>query len=100
MRCLLRWTSAAGLWLAFANGIASSHPPDITLLAFEWREPYAFGWIVPDTLPTVTANSLVARLAADAAANTIQEARADASTIFTEGWLWNDEADAAAELVW
>jgi hypothetical protein len=99
MGVILRLTGAAALCLTLASTVHATPPREITLFAFEWREPFAFGWFVPDAMPTVTPNSLVAALAADAAANTSNSTRVDASSIITEGWLWSDD-DVAAELVW
>ncbi len=100
MRAILRSTGAVALLLTLASSVVATSPPEITLLAFEWREPFAFGLFLPSSMPTVTANSLVVALAADAAASTTQDARVDASPIITHGLLWRDEADEAAELVW
>jgi hypothetical protein len=48
----------------------------------------------------VTANSLVLSLTASAAANMIQETRVDASPLITEGWMWREEEEAEAVLLW
>ena len=99
MGAILRLTSAAALFLTLASTVHATPPREITLFAFEWREPFAFGWFVPDALPSVSPNSLVVALAADAAANTTQDARVDASPIITHGRLWSED-DVAADLVW
>jgi hypothetical protein len=99
MGAILRLTGAAALCLTFASTVHATPPREITLFAFEWREPFAFGWFMPDALPSVSPNSLVVALAADAAANTTQDVRVDASPIITDGWLWSED-DVAADLVW
>jgi hypothetical protein len=100
MSGILRSIGAVALFLTLAGSVGATSPPEITLLAFEWREPFAFGWFRPNSMPTVTANSLVVVLAADATANTTQDARVDASPIITERWWWREDVSRDANLVW
>lgn len=99
MANFLRSTSVVVLLFALASSAGANPPAEITILSFEWREPFAF-WFVPDATPTVTTNSLVVALMTDMRATSSRDTPTYTSPILIEGWLWHGDPDVDDGLVW
>jgi len=98
MANFLRSTGVVALLFALASPAAANPPAEITILSFEWREPFAF-WFVPDATPTVTTNPLVVALMTDTRTGNSRDAATYTSPILNEGWLWRGDVHSGADLV-